>query len=427
MLEKVTNSSERVLLELIEELSQCHRNVEVLDVALSRFEAEFRGYDVIGLLLSDPTVSQWQVLPLQNSKNPNKDAVALGDLPKDEPIDYVLGKVGRQATDFIKNSSQLADFVLPNGDRSHYLQKGELVSEIGEVVGQELDTVLCARWNRPRGGVGWLIMGFKDEKVFSEERVHLFELMSLVTTRMAMYPEMVHEAARTERIGASLRRSVVHDLKTPLAVVQGYAQTLLDHNLIEDPNMQKELLRGIVEQAERMIDDLQDLLVPLDDAWLPVAEEFDLSRLVEQSVIAERHTDRASGHTIRLDGCDEPCLIFADRRKIRRVIENLASNAVKYSPGIAKTVTVSLDYDHETVTISVEDSGIGMTTEQLQEALHGNARVADKRLGIEGSGFGLESCQRVLKAHGGELQARSEPSKGSVFTAVLPRRYSPDK
>ena len=427
MVERASGSSEKILLNLIEELSQCHRNVDVLDVALKRIAEYFPGFDVFGLVLSDPTVTQWNFLPIQNTKKPNDKTQVCSELPKDEPIDVVMGQCGSVISDRVLASRDLKQFLEPHDSGCCVANDGEAMEQFAEITDLPIKTIIGAHWDRPRGGIGWIVAGFSDRKEFSEDEVRLFKLMILVTSRMAMYPEMVHEAARTERLGASLRRSVVHDLKTPLAVVQGYAQTLLDHKLIEDRQMQVELLQGIVEQAERMLDDLQDLLVPLDNAWLPVAEEFDLCRLIEQSVISERHTDRASGHTIKLEGCDGTCLVFADRRKVRRVVENLVSNAVKFSPGIAKTVTVTLDSDRETVTMTVEDNGIGMTNEQLKDAMTSNQRVADKRLGIEGSGFGLESCQRVLKAHGGELQARSELGKGSVFTAVLPRRYSPDK
>jgi signal transduction histidine kinase len=239
---------------------------------------------------------------------------------------------------------------------------------------------------------------------------------------MAIYPEMVHEVARTERVGMSLRRNIVHDLKTPVTVIRGYAQTMLIPGVVDDPQTQRELLTGIIEQADRLLDDLKDILVPLDDAWRPQPEEFDLNVVLHQAVIAERHTERAQNHRIQLDAKDGPCVVYVDRRKIRRVLENLVSNAVKYSPGAGKTVTVSLSFDKDTVSVSFRDGGIGMSQEQLERVLAEGGRAVDRSLGIEGSGFGLDSCRRVLEAHGGRLDAVSEPGSGSTFTAVFPRR-----
>jgi signal transduction histidine kinase len=220
----------------------------------------------------------------------------------------------------------------------------------------------------------------------------------------------------------SLRRNIVHDLKTPLTVIRGYAQTMLIPGVVDNLQTQRELLQGIIEQTDRLLDDLKDILMPLDDAWRPQPEEFDLNIVLHQAVIAERHTERAQNHRIQLDAKDGVCKVYLDRRKIRRVLENLVSNAVKYSPGAGKTVTVSLSFDADTVSVSFRDEGIGMNVEQLEKVMAEGGRAVDRSLGIEGAGFGLDSCKRVLEAHGGKLEAVSEPGKGSTFTATFPRR-----
>jgi signal transduction histidine kinase len=104
------------------------------------------------------------------------------------------------------------------------------------------------------------------------------------------------------------------------------------------------------------------------------------------------------------------------------VLENLVSNAVKYSPGAGKTVTVALKADDKEVRIAFRDEGIGMNDEQLERIMTEEGRAVDRALGIEGAGFGLDSCRRVLEAHGGQLEASSQPGKGSNFCAVFPRR-----
>ena len=85
-------------------------------------------------------------------------------------------------------------------------------------------------------------------------------------------------------------------------------------------------------------------------------------------------------------------------------------------------MTVSLSFDAERVSVSFKYDGIGMNAEQLERVLSEGGRAVDRSLGIEGAGFGLDSCRRVLEAHGGKLEAVSEPGKGSTFTATFPRR-----
>ena len=115
-------------------------------------------------------------------------------------------------------------------------------------------------------------------------------------------------------------------------------------------------------------------------------------------------------------------MVEVDPRKFRRVVENLLSNAVKYSPGTGKTVTVSLDHEGDEFSVSVKDDGIGMNDVQLARVMNDAGRVVEDELGIEGSGFGLESARTVLEAHGGRLSAASQPGRGTTFTMILPVR-----
>lgn len=237
------------------------------------------------------------------------------------------------------------------------------------------------------------------------------------------YNRMVENQNHMERTSQSLRRNIVHDLKTPVTVIKGFAETLLQPYHSDDAALRKELLTDIVEQSERLLDDLKDIITPVSDSWEPQPEEFNLSRLVESVVASERYTARAAEHKLMVFGADDPINITADRRKIRRVIENLLSNAVKYSPGEGKTVKVELTHTDDEVTVAFVDEGLGLTLEELQKVLIETGRLSDSALGIEGSGFGIDSCRRVLQAHGGRLEATSEKGVGSMFRIRIPRFF----
>ncbi len=233
---------------------------------------------------------------------------------------------------------------------------------------------------------------------------------------------MVEESERSERIQNQVRRNIVHDLKTPVTVIKGMGETLMFPEMAEDPTWREEMVKAIIEQSDRLLDDLKDILLPIDDEYKPEYEEFDLSILLEKVVKSEKHTSRAQGHNLVVEGTAEPISIVADRRKVRRVFENLLSNAIKYSPGTGKTVTVSLRRRGDGgVAASFRDEGLGMAPDQLAKVLSTGGRVASHAdLGIEGTGFGLDSVQKVLAAHGGRLEAESSEGRGSTFTAVLP-------
>ncbi len=85
-----------------------------------------------------------------------------------------------------------------------------------------------------------------------------------------------------------------------------------------------------------------------------------------------------------------------------------------------KHVLVNLVHSTSEVAIVVQDQGLGMTAEQLEKVMSNGGRVVDATLGIDGSGFGLDSTRRVLTAHGGRLEAKSTPGQGSTFVAFLP-------
>jgi len=179
---------------------------------------------------------------------------------------------------------------------------------------------------------------------------------------------------------------------------------------------------AIGEESTRLLDDLQDILVPVSREYKPDPEDFDISLLIEAVGRAQRNALRAGGHKVIVGGTDRPILVNADRRKIRRVVENLVGNAIKYSPGLGKRVWLELSADDDVVEITVKDEGLGMTPEQLAKVLGSGGRVAEHaKLGIEGTGLGLGSVRLILNAHGGELRVESEQGVGSTFRVILPR------
>ncbi|MER3495984.1 MAG: hypothetical protein C4320_03750 [Armatimonadota bacterium] len=240
------------------------------------------------------------------------------------------------------------------------------------------------------------------------------------------FDTMVAERDRAEQVQNQIRRNIVHDLKTPVTVIRGMSETLGYPEMAEDPTWREEVLRAIIEQSERLMDDLRDILMPINANYKPELESFDLAQLIERSVRAEKHTTRARDHILTIEGTEEPLIVTADRRKIRRVVENLVSNAIKYSPGNGKHVWIALGRDGDSAVIQVRDEGLGMTQEEMTSVLRQGGRIARHAdLGIEGTGFGLDSVQRVLQAHGGTLTGTSEPNRGSTFTATFPIRTSP--
>jgi signal transduction histidine kinase len=110
---------------------------------------------------------------------------------------------------------------------------------------------------------------------------------------------------------------------------------------------------------------------------------------------------------------------MADRRQLGRVVANLVGNALKYTPGPgAVNVRVAADEHHAILT--VQDTGAGLTPENLVRLFDKHARF-HQHLGVPGTGLGLYLSKAIVEAHGGTIDATSEPGEGSTFTVRLPR------
>lgn len=233
---------------------------------------------------------------------------------------------------------------------------------------------------------------------------------------------MIENLEHVEDEGRHLRQNIVHDLKNPVAVIKGTAESLLNPAVGGDEEIRQEFLENIVETSDRLLDDLKDILEPIDELWQPQVEPFDLAQLANLVVAYERRSSRSGKHRLVTENLDQEIAYTGDVRKLRRVLENFLSNAIKYSPGEGKTVTVRLVETESEYRIEFEDQGIGMDEKDLAKVLSQGGRVVDHRLGIEGTGIGVQSCVRVLVAHGGRLEARSKVGEGTVFVCVLPRK-----
>jgi signal transduction histidine kinase len=443
------NSVSRIvqLLDLMRDIGE-RRDVKGVITAVSRrYAMLFGDYDVLAIVLTNQACDCWRCFVLPNpshsaDSSPSTHNTSLQHLPSQTGMEELVNSLGYDITDCVSRPTlhgalieQTEPFVASAHPRCEALRcdlsamlchepmpRPALMPSNAAMPATELKTVLAASQPRPleRGRL-WVFLGFREPLDVSDELLTFYDATIEMTSRMTGYLSLYNEITRLEHLNQSVRRNLVHDLKTPLTVIKGCADTLQHLEIATDTELGRELVGDIAEQAERLLEQLQELLAPpLSSTWQPHYEEFDLVLLLHKAVMAEKHTERARHHHFVVEGVDHPLRVRADARKIRRVLENLLSNGVKYSPGADKTVRISLSVQHGQVTIAVHDEGLGMTPDQLHRVLQAPGRVADANRNIEGSGFGLDSCRQVLQAHGGSLQAESCCGQGSTFTAVLP-------
>ena len=249
------------------------------------------------------------------------------------------------------------------------------------------------------------------------------EAESLVVTMQDLAPLEELERLRAEFLGM-----VSHELRAPLAAIKGSAATVLDGSPAPDPAEIVQFFRIINEQADHMRGLISDLLDAgrIEAGTLTVTPEpAALAGLVEQA----RNTFLNGGgrHTVQIDLPPDLPRVLADRRRIVQVLNNLFSNAARYSPE-SSPIRVTALRDGVHVAVSVSDEGRGLPADRMTHLFRKFSRIDGEARGrwIEGSGLGLAICKGLVEAHGGRIWAESGgEDRGSRFTFTIPVAEEP--
>ena len=222
-----------------------------------------------------------------------------------------------------------------------------------------------------------------------------------------------------DRLRAEFLGMVSHELRTPLAAIKGSATTALDVSQALDPGEVHQFFRIIDEQADHMRGLISDLLDAgrIDAGTLSVSPvPTEVATLVDQA----RNAFQSSGsrHTILIDLPQDLPRVLADGGRIVQVLNNLFSNAARFSLG-SSPIRVAAKRDGLQVAVSVSDEGEGIPSEQLPRLFRKYTILSDddKR----GSGLGLAICKGLVEAHGGRIRATSDgPGRGTQITFTIP-------
>ncbi|MDX1964310.1 MAG: ATP-binding protein [Pirellulales bacterium] len=226
-----------------------------------------------------------------------------------------------------------------------------------------------------------------------------------------------------ENIRRDFVANVSHELKTPIASIKGFVETLLD-GALHNPADAERFLRIVVKQADRLNTIIEDLLSlskieQSEEAGNLVLEETNIHLLSIEAIqdCQSRATERQV--TVELE-CAEDLTTLANPRLLLQAIINLLDNAMKYSESGSAVQLHSQRHNGEIV-ISVEDHGVGIDPEHLPRLFERFYRVdkaRSRKLG--GTGLGLSIVKHIVQAHRGRVDVQSQPGKGSRFSIYLP-------
>jgi signal transduction histidine kinase len=231
----------------------------------------------------------------------------------------------------------------------------------------------------------------------------------------------LEELTRADELRRELIANVSHDLRTPLASVQGYIETVLMKNETLSADERREYLRTILggtERLNKLVLELFELSKLEAKQTRPKPEPFSMPELVND--LAQKFAPQAEqkGIAISTDSPKGLPLVKADIGLIERVLQNLFENAITYTPSGGK-VKVVLEQREGKVKTEVEDTGIGISNYDLPFIFNRFYQVRTNKKAT-GSGLGLAIVKKILEAHGEVIGAESRVNEGTKFVFELP-------
>jgi two-component system phosphate regulon sensor histidine kinase PhoR len=224
---------------------------------------------------------------------------------------------------------------------------------------------------------------------------------------------------------------VAHEIKNPLAAAEGWLNLVLTGAAKVDRDEERRMLERAMTRMRTlrsMVNELLSLTAIETGRFQLHRAPLDPSAVVSE--VVEAHRERADGKRVALTLAPHaagagPLTVLADRDALSIVVANLVDNAIKYTPE-GGSVSVAAGREGMYVTVSVSDTGIGLSAEDRGRVFEEFYRVRSEQThGITGTGLGLSLVKRLVEQHQGSIGVESEPGKGSTFTVRLPVEGAP--
>lgn len=241
------------------------------------------------------------------------------------------------------------------------------------------------------------------------------ELADLTTAFNSMADALEH----TEQTRRRLLADLAHELRTPLATIEGYHEGLAD-GVVEPDASTLAILADATTRLQRLVEDVS-LVSRAEEGQLPLdLRRVDLRELAATAVDASRPAAEGAGVEVRTRLCDTAAHVAADPDRMGQVLANLLHNAIEHTPP-GGTVDVTVTHRGGMAEVVVTDTGAGLAPEHLSRVFERFYRADPARRRTGGSGIGLTISRAIVTGHDGELVASSDgPGHGATFTVRLP-------
>jgi len=248
------------------------------------------------------------------------------------------------------------------------------------------------------------------------------------TAELATQNELLRRQAieleQASRLKSQFLANMSHEFRTPLNAILGYTHMLLQGVAGELlPNVKRQLTR-IDSNGRHLLTIINEILdiTRIEAGKMPMQiVEFDLNELVPEVMAELDPVISRSKLSVRPRLAEHPPVVQSDRQKVKQIVVNLLSNALKFTHQGSIEVAVALNRAERAAAISVTDTGIGIAREHHERIFEDFRQVDDspsRQYG--GTGLGLAICRRLANALGGRITLRSEIGEGSTFTLTIP-------
>lgn len=237
------------------------------------------------------------------------------------------------------------------------------------------------------------------------------------------YRQDLSQARNFDKDRSAFLAALSHELRTPLNVILGFTDVLLDEidgPLSEEARENLTIVRTSGEHLRSLIDDILALSALESGQFRLSREQLDIASVARDVVLEARVTAEQKGLKVTLDHPEDTALTiaYADRRRMRQILQNVVSNAVKFTT--SGEISVRVYREGDTVVAAVADTGPGIAQEQLEAIFEEFRQVDTKQTRRTGTGLGLSITRRLVQMHGGSVRVRSELGKGSTFLIRIP-------
>lgn len=225
---------------------------------------------------------------------------------------------------------------------------------------------------------------------------------------------------RLETVRRDFVANVSHELKTPLTIIGGFAETLA----LDDPPADRrkefaEKIRVNAQRMQRLVDDLLDLSRIESGGWVPNPAVTDVRVLAADVTSHVQHAADEKGLTLEIDVHDSASTVYADRTALRQILSNLLENAVRHTT--TGGVRVSSERAESGIWLVVADTGPGIAADHLPRIFERFYRVDTGRARTSGgTGLGLAIVKHLVEAHGGRVRAESAVGRGTTIGVFFP-------